>query len=146
MKGEVDAITTKLDEGVRKIIDARVGVESLETALAEVATNVAQGNGTAAAKRAMHGGSQRRRGGARAGRRVGEDDDEGSMYEEEEEGDEGDDDDEEQEGGHNLENADENIGPAQQLQKKVEDQKLRYESTSLQQRYVFKVQGMAAQC
>lgn len=69
MEEEVDAMTARLEESVRKVIDTKAAVEGVGTALVEVATNLAQGNGAVAATQSTLGASQFRLG--RSGRRRG---------------------------------------------------------------------------
>ncbi|KAI9878598.1 MAG: hypothetical protein M1830_000458 [Pleopsidium flavum] len=117
MRERVGGMTDKMEEGVRRIIDAKAAVDGVENALVEVAGNVARGNGAVAATQSTLGASQFRQGRRRRG--GGQDDDEGSDFEDE----------------PSQEDGQENVGPTQALQKKLEDQNLRYDRLPLRNRY-----------
>ncbi len=120
MEQQVHDLTAKMEEGVRRVIDAKAAVEGVEKALVEVSTNIAQGNGAVAATQSTLGASQFRQGRRRRPRGGAQVDDEGSEFEDE----------------PSQENEQETAGPAHVLKKKMEDQKTRYDSLPLRHRSV----------
>lgn len=118
MRETVDGMTEKMEEGVRRMIDAKAAVDGVENALVEVAGNVARGNGAVAATQSTLGASQFRQGRRRRG--GGHNDDEGSEFEDE----------------PSQEDGQENVGPTQVLQKKLEDHRMRYNTLPLRNRCV----------
>jgi len=126
MREEVEALTGKMEESVRRVIDARARVEGTESALVEAAANVVAGNGSAVAGTQSTLGASQFRQRMRKGRgRVRDEEGEGSEFEEEEE-------EATQEGG----NGQENVGPTQLLRKKMDEHKVRYDGLPLRTRYV----------
>ena len=118
MKGLTDA----MEEGIRKVIDARAAVEATETALKEIRGNVAAGGGTAALTQSTLGASQFRKGRKRRRREDVDDDDEEEDEEEDEQDEEGD----SQVGGS---------GPTVLLKRKLKQHEENYENLPLRTRY-----------
>ena len=58
MKSTVEEMTTWLEEGIRKIIDAKAAVENIQGALKELHTNVVSSQGAAPASQTTLGASQ----------------------------------------------------------------------------------------
>ena len=118
MREKVQDLTAKMEEGVRRIIDAQATVEAMETALAEVHSNVVAGGGAVAPTQSTLGASQFR---PRRRRRGGEIDEEDSEFEDEgsQRGDQ------------------ENAGPSGLLKRKLEEHATKYENLSLRTRYVY---------
>ena len=108
MREKVDEMTSRMEESVRKVIDARAIVASVELALRELDTNVAAGNGAIAPTQSTLGASQ-----FRQRRRV-----------------QGEDADSEDESSQEV-----IVGPTSLLKRKITEQQTEYEGLSMRDRY-----------
>lgn len=119
-RAETNKMTGRLEEGMRKIIDASAEVEGVEKALGQLQEHVSEGRGRVTATQSSLGASYNRP--ARHGRRHGVDsEDEGS---------------DDEEGSTQVAGEDESVIGA--LKRKVADQKSAYQAMSMARRYVRK--------
>ena len=124
MEEKVKGLTNAMEEGIRKVIDARAAVEATETALKEIHGNVAAGGGTVAPTQSTLGASQFRKGRKRRHREYVDEDDEEEDDEEEE-------DEDDEEGGSQVVGS----GPTVLLKKKLKQHEENYENLPLRTRY-----------
>ena len=113
MRLRVGEMTEKMEESVRQIIDAQVGVDDVETTLKEIDGNVIVGGGALTSTQSTLGASQFRQ---RQSRRDNDlnDDDKSELGDESSQG--------------------EIIGPAEILKQKISEHKTRYEAISMRDR------------
>ncbi|KAI9702764.1 MAG: hypothetical protein M1836_007978 [Candelina mexicana] len=121
MEDRVGKLTSEMERGTRRIIDAQVEMQGVEDALREIAVNVvgSQGvGGTQASGRSQASRSRRRRG--------EDEEDEGDEESEFEDMDES-----QVEGG----SSEEFVGPSKMFSQKLTEQKAKYEALSMKTRY-----------
>ena len=107
---QTDELTSRLESGVRKIIDAKFEVESVEKALKELETNVANNRGAIAPTQSTLGASQFRPNRVRSGRDA---DVEDSEFED------------------NSQSAGENGGAVDFFKRKIQEQKSTYQDENM---------------
>ncbi|KAI9780376.1 MAG: hypothetical protein M1835_004506 [Candelina submexicana] len=121
MGEKVEKLTSEMEKGTRKIIDAQVEMQGVEDALREIAGNVMTGSqgvgGTQASGRSQASRSRRRR---------REDEDEGDEESEFEDMDES-----QVEGG----SSEEIVAPSKMFSQKLTEQKAKYQALSMKARY-----------
>lgn len=118
MREKTDEMTDRLEEGIRKIIDAGAEVDGMEKALRELQENVANGGGRVAPTQSTLGASYNRSARRRQSPRSG---DENSELEEED-----------------SQMVGENDSAMGVLKRKIGEQRAAYQNLSMSSRYVFK--------
>ena len=110
---QTDELTSRLESGVRRIIDTKFEVHNVEKALKELETNVANNRGAIAPTQSTLGASQFRSSRRRRG---------------------GDVDDEDSENGDDTQSAGENEGALDFIKRKTSEERLRYQSETMSHR------------